>query len=118
MTLTQKSNNGLGTKEKDNPRTTKVQYKNWQRTKTLYVQGAKNLYSMEKLCTFTILFPNPKGVKIHTKTYNSSIFSVTNKFITVDIVICLSWMLGNLHVQFLGENGVETPPPYPTFYSS
>ena len=115
MTLTQKFNNGLGTKEKDNLRTTRVQYKNWQRTKTSYVQGARNLYSMEKSTYPTILFPNLKGVKTHTKTYNSSIFCATNKFITVDFVICLSRVLGKLACSVLRGFGNSNVPALPDF---
>ncbi len=110
MTPIQRQNNGLGTKGKDNPRTTKVRYKNWQRNKNSYVQDVKNPYLMEKFYTHIILFPNLLGVKTHTKIYNSFIFSVTNKYITVDIVICLSRVLGNLASSVLrGERSSDAP---------
>ncbi len=55
------------------------------------------------------------GVKIHTKTYNSFIFSVTNKFITVDNVICLSRVLGNLASSVLRGEGSSDAPALPDF---
>ncbi len=81
----------------------------------MYVQGARNLYLTEKFYRPTILSPNLKGVKIHIKTYNSYIFSVTNKFITVDSVICLSRVLGNLARSVLRGEGSSDAPALPDF---